>query len=179
MYSVLAILLTVVVCSSLLPSTEQQYIANWTSLDSRPLPTWYDESKIGIFIHWGVFSVPSYVEWYIFMENTNYFTSNGYFTGFGGDGKGALQKRMLLNSCKKTIQPIGHMLISLPSFEQSYTVNINYCRTGRTCFHLDPNEWADIFAASGARFAHFIRLSQLIFFSFFRYVVLTSKVYFI
>ncbi|KAH3796505.1 hypothetical protein DPMN_150074, partial [Dreissena polymorpha] len=25
-----------------------------------PLPSWYDESKIGIFLHWGVFSVPSY-----------------------------------------------------------------------------------------------------------------------
>ena len=27
---------------------------------SRPLPSWYDEAKIGIFVHWGVFSVPSY-----------------------------------------------------------------------------------------------------------------------
>lgn len=41
------------------------YKANWTSLDSRPLPSWYDESKIGIFIHWGVFSVPSFhSEWF-------------------------------------------------------------------------------------------------------------------
>uniref|UniRef100_A0A1I8FFM7 alpha-L-fucosidase n=1 Tax=Macrostomum lignano TaxID=282301 RepID=A0A1I8FFM7_9PLAT len=32
---------------------------------SRPLPAWYDQSKIGIFIHWGVFSVPSYhSEWF-------------------------------------------------------------------------------------------------------------------
>ncbi len=55
-----------VVCCSLLPLTEQQYIANWTSIDSRPLPAWYDESKIGIFIHWGVFSVPSIgSEWYV------------------------------------------------------------------------------------------------------------------
>ena len=34
--------------------------ATWDSLDSRPLPKWYDESKFGIFIHWGVFSVPSW-----------------------------------------------------------------------------------------------------------------------
>ena len=27
---------------------------------SRPLPGWYDEAKVGIFVHWGVFSVPSY-----------------------------------------------------------------------------------------------------------------------
>lgn len=37
----------------------------WESLDSRPLPTWYDQGKVGIFIHWGVYSVPSYInEWF-------------------------------------------------------------------------------------------------------------------
>lgn len=41
-----------------------QYTPDWNSIDSRPLPSWYDESKIGIFIHWGVFSVPSIAsEW--------------------------------------------------------------------------------------------------------------------
>lgn len=33
---------------------------SWEELDGRPLPSWYDEAKFGIFIHWGVFSVPSY-----------------------------------------------------------------------------------------------------------------------
>ena len=42
-----------------------KYNTSWDSLDSRPLPTWFDDSKIGIFIHWGVFSVPSYgSEWF-------------------------------------------------------------------------------------------------------------------
>ncbi|CAG2175690.1 unnamed protein product, partial [Oppiella nova] len=36
------------------------YDAKWESLDKRPLPGWYDEAKVGIFIHWGVFSVPAY-----------------------------------------------------------------------------------------------------------------------
>ena len=41
------------------------YEANWESLDSRPLPSWYDEAKFGIFIHWGVFSVPAFgSEWF-------------------------------------------------------------------------------------------------------------------
>jgi alpha-L-fucosidase len=35
------------------------YLPEWSSLDTRPLPSWYDQSKVGIFIHWGVFSVPS------------------------------------------------------------------------------------------------------------------------
>ena len=42
-----------------------KYTPNWKSLDSRPLPPWYDEAKFGIFIHWGVFSVPSFhSEWF-------------------------------------------------------------------------------------------------------------------
>lgn len=42
-----------------------QYEATWESLDSRPLPEWYDKAKVGIFLHWGVFSVPSFgSEWF-------------------------------------------------------------------------------------------------------------------
>jgi hypothetical protein len=42
-----------------------RYTPTWDSLDSRPLPQWYDEAKFGIFIHWGVFSVPSFgSEWF-------------------------------------------------------------------------------------------------------------------
>jgi len=40
--------------------TAVQYQPDWKSLDSRPLPSWYDEAKFGIFVHWGLFSVPSY-----------------------------------------------------------------------------------------------------------------------
>jgi alpha-L-fucosidase len=48
----------------------QSYQPNWTSLDSRPVPSWFRDAKFGIFIHWGVYSVPgwstkgSYAEWY-------------------------------------------------------------------------------------------------------------------
>ncbi|CAG5131391.1 unnamed protein product, partial [Candidula unifasciata] len=42
-------------------SQETRYSPTWASIDSRPIPQWYDEAKIGIFLHWGVFSVPSYV----------------------------------------------------------------------------------------------------------------------
>uniref|UniRef100_A0A8B9WQQ9 Alpha-L-fucosidase n=1 Tax=Bos mutus grunniens TaxID=30521 RepID=A0A8B9WQQ9_BOSMU len=34
-------------------------------LDSRPLPAWFDEAKFGVFVHWGVFSVPAWgSEWF-------------------------------------------------------------------------------------------------------------------
>ena len=46
-------------------SLQAKYEATWKSLDSRPLPSWYDEAKFGIFMHWGVFSVPSFKsEWF-------------------------------------------------------------------------------------------------------------------
>ena len=38
----------------------KKYEANWASLDSRPIPQWYKDAKFGIFIHWGVYSVPSW-----------------------------------------------------------------------------------------------------------------------
>lgn len=42
----------------------------WEKLDQRPVPEWYREAKFGIFVHWGVYSVPAYTrrggyaEWY-------------------------------------------------------------------------------------------------------------------
>lgn len=38
----------------------QHYDATWESIDSRPTPAWFTDAKFGIFIHWGVYSVPAY-----------------------------------------------------------------------------------------------------------------------
>ena len=57
---------------------DKQYEPNWDSLDTRPCPDWFVGAKFGIFIHWGVYSVPAwapkrkdvasdgdaYAEWY-------------------------------------------------------------------------------------------------------------------
>lgn len=49
----------------------EQIIANgpftdtWESLCDYPIPQWYQDAKFGIFIHWGVYSVPAFTnEWY-------------------------------------------------------------------------------------------------------------------
>lgn len=48
-----------------------KYEPNWKSVDSRPLPDWYDDAKIGMFINWGVYSVPSYYsEWFWYWWKT-------------------------------------------------------------------------------------------------------------
>ena len=46
------------------------YTPNWESLDQRETSEWYPDAKFGIFIHWGLYSVPAfsirgtYAEWY-------------------------------------------------------------------------------------------------------------------
>lgn len=32
------------------------------SLDKHPLPQWYADAKLGIFVHWGLYSVPGWAE---------------------------------------------------------------------------------------------------------------------
>ena len=50
------------------------YQPTWDSIDRRPTPPWFTDAKFGIFVHWGVYSVPAfapvlpgklaYAEWY-------------------------------------------------------------------------------------------------------------------
>jgi alpha-L-fucosidase len=43
----------------------QKYEPTWKSLEQYECPAWYQDAKFGIFIHWGVYSVPGYSnEWY-------------------------------------------------------------------------------------------------------------------
>ncbi|QGA82230.1 alpha-L-fucosidase [Halomicrobium sp. LC1Hm] len=55
------------------------YEPTWESLEQHELPDWFDDAKLGIFIHWGAYSVPAwapvtddgevsesgYAEWYV------------------------------------------------------------------------------------------------------------------
>lgn len=66
-----------------------RYTPDWPSLDTRPLPPWYDEAKFGIFLHWGVFSVPSFwSEWFWYSWQVTRepacveFMKNNYRPGF-------------------------------------------------------------------------------------------------
>lgn len=43
----------------------QKFEENWESLANYEIPEWFADSKFGIFIHWGAYSVPAYgSEWY-------------------------------------------------------------------------------------------------------------------
>ena len=41
-------------------ASAKAYDANWESLNTRPCPQWWKDAKFGIFIHWGVYSVPAF-----------------------------------------------------------------------------------------------------------------------
>ena len=44
---------------------EGPYKPEWDSLMTAPLPAWFRQKKLGIFIHWGIYSVPANSnEWY-------------------------------------------------------------------------------------------------------------------
>ncbi len=53
------------------------YQASWESLKKYQIPKWYEDAKFGIFIHWGLYSVPGYEsEWYprnMYMEGSDAF----------------------------------------------------------------------------------------------------------
>jgi len=54
-----------------------KYKDNWDSLSNYQVPQWYRNSKFGIFIHWGLYSVPAFsCEWYsrnMYMQGSKEF----------------------------------------------------------------------------------------------------------
>jgi len=56
-------------------SSAGPYRADWESLRNYEVPDWYKDAKFGIFIHWGVYSVPAFgSEWYprmMYQEGSN------------------------------------------------------------------------------------------------------------
>jgi alpha-L-fucosidase len=56
LYATLAASLTV----SATAQAPKHYEPTIESLDRHPVPSWYDDAKLGIFIHWGLYSVPGW-----------------------------------------------------------------------------------------------------------------------
>lgn len=68
-------------------NAQKTYEPNWESIDTRPVESWFEDAKFGIFIHWGPYSVPAwspkgtYSEWYQYWMQTKTLGGNGKFTG--------------------------------------------------------------------------------------------------
>ncbi|KAG3282405.1 alpha-L-fucosidase 1 [Ictidomys tridecemlineatus] len=100
----------------------RRYTPDWQSLDSRPLPVWFDEAKFGVFVHWGVYSVPAWgSEWF----------------WWHWQGEGLPQYRRFMNEN----YPPG---FSYPEFGPQFTARF-----------FQPEKWADLFMASGAKYVVF------------------------
>jgi len=53
---------------------QKRFQATWQSLQDYKIPDWFRDAKFGVFIHWGVYSVPAYEnEWYprnMYLKNS-------------------------------------------------------------------------------------------------------------
>jgi alpha-L-fucosidase len=113
------------------------YTSTWDSLDARPMPGWYTDAKFGIFIHWGVYSVPAYAAVNVKDENPyaewywNSLTSG--MNSSGATGHGALTWAFH----KRVYGPDFPYFDFAPQFRAEL---------------YDPDRWAGLIAQSGARY---------------------------
>lgn len=107
---------------------------DWTDLDKRQTPNWYEDAKFGIFIHWGLYSVPSWAT----KSNAD---------GFGSGYSEWYWQRLNEKSLK--IHP------EFTAFHhKNYGPNFKYQDFVQQ-FHaelFDPDHWADVFKKSGAKY---------------------------
>jgi len=106
--------------------TRPTYQPTWDSLDARPLPSWYDESKFGIFIHWGLFSVPSY--------------------GCNGGGASGEWYWWVLRGEKNPCLVEWHTKTYGEDFKYE-----DFATMWKTPI-FDPDSWAELFEDSGAKY---------------------------
>ena len=59
----------------------KRYTGKWESVNTHQVPKWYDDCKFGIFIHWGIYSVPAYAPhtWELGeVDSKEWFADNPY-----------------------------------------------------------------------------------------------------
>jgi alpha-L-fucosidase len=121
-----------------LPLSAQTYKPTWDSIDSRPTPVWFEDAKFGIFIHWGVYSVPAYAP--VIPGVLAY--SEWYWSSVAS----------VRDNPDPKDNPVG---TGTWVWEQKvYGADHEY-QSFASQFHaelFDPVQWADTFVASGAKY---------------------------
>ena len=111
--------------------------ATWESLDRRPMPAWYNDAKFGVFIHWGVYSVPSFAA--VNKKGQNAY-AEWYWNSLTNGMKG-----------KQATDP-GYLTWEF--HQRVYGANFPYSDFA-PLFRAelyDPDHWADVFSRAGARY---------------------------
>ena len=114
------------------------YEPKWESLDKRPNPGWFDDEKVGIFIHWSVFSVPA-IAWV--------YPDKPY--GFGGH---SCWYGMYIDRLKPLSPPEQ---AKYEAFHRRVYGDVPF-KALAPLFKaeaFDPHQWAELFKRSGARYA--------------------------
>jgi alpha-L-fucosidase len=111
----------------------QNYKPAWESLDKRPVPQWFEDSKFGIFIHWGVYSVPA---WGPTGDSIAVYDKYAEWYWSKLDKPGKVQK-YFKDFHLKTYGPNFKYQDFAPMFKAEL---------------FDPDKWAELFKESGARY---------------------------
>lgn len=111
----------------------QQYQPTWESIDSRPIPGWFEDSKFGIFIHWGLYSVPAWAP-----TGPEIPTYSKYAEWYG--------KRMTDDNAVGKLFKDYHNKTYGASFKYNDFVKDFKAEM------FDPEKWADLFEQSGAKY---------------------------
>ena len=114
----------------------QTYSPTWDSIDKRPTPAWFPEAKFGIFIHWGVYSVPAYAP--VIPGKLAYAEWYWHAMTQGRDDPRA--------SAIETGTWAFHQKRYGADFPYS-----NFAEQFRAQL-FDPDHWAEVFARSGAKY---------------------------
>jgi len=116
---------------------QTRYDPTWESLDRRPSPRWYTDAKFGIFIHWGVYSVPAFA-----LPGVR--NQNPYAEWYWNS----------LTSGMKARTPTDPGAATWDFHARNYGANFSYYDFA-PLFRAelwDPDHWADVFARSGAKY---------------------------
>jgi alpha-L-fucosidase len=110
------------------------YSPDWTSLDARPVPQWFKDAKFGIFIHWGVYSVPAWAP--VGMDYAVYSKYSEWYWN-----------RLVTDSSK-----VGNAFRAYHN--STYGPNVKYPDFAPLfkAELFNPEQWADIFRNAGAQY---------------------------
>ncbi|HEX4772761.1 MAG TPA: alpha-L-fucosidase [Bryobacteraceae bacterium] len=115
----------------------ERYEANWASLDARPIPDWYTKAKFGIFIHWGLYSVPAFAA-------VNVKDENPYAEWYWNS----------LTEGMRATAPVGKGALTWDFHKRTYGPDFSYFDFA-PLFRaelFDPDYWAGLFVDSGAKY---------------------------
>ena len=115
------------------------------SLRAHKVPQWFEDAKFGIFIHWGVYAVPAYHEWYVeFISPKSAFgfmMGGPPFTARRGNLPEELYKRMVREEAVQ--YHIKNWGADFP-----YDDFIPMFKAEK----YDPDAWAELFRQAGAKY---------------------------